>query len=57
MNMTSMTRIVWVLGICGLLAGNLAQASLWWEAPALKHDEKLVGSIAMDPHYMSKDEA
>ena len=57
MNMTSMTRIAWVLGICGLLAGNLAQASLWWEAPALKYDEKLVGSIAMDPHYMSKDEA
>ena len=26
-------------------------------SPALKYDEKLVGSIAMDPHYMSKDEA
>ena len=57
MHTTSIPRAAWALGTWGLLMGNLAQANLWWEAPALKYDERLVGSTASDPHYMSKDEA
>ena len=54
---TSITRAAWALGTWGVLVANLAQANLWWEAPALKYDERLVGSTASDPHYMGKDEA
>ncbi|NLC82318.1 MAG: hypothetical protein GX748_14160, partial [Lentisphaerae bacterium] len=57
MHTTSIPRAAWALGTWGLLMGNLAQANLWWEAPALKYDERLVGSTASDPHYMGKDEA
>lgn len=57
MHTTSIPRAAWALGTWGLLMGNLAQANLWWEAPALKYDERLVGSTASDPHYMCKDEA